>query len=294
MKFSELYSPLGNFDFSLLKDPNFKEDSVREEIILPILRGLGYSASKPYRMIRSMTLTHPFVSIGSIKKKISLVPDYVLEVDDKYAWLLEAKSPSESIVNSSHVEQAYSYAINAEIRVPHFALCNGREFVLYNVSQITPTLQLDILEIPAAWEQIRKILAPANALNYEYKLAKDFGLHLKRLGFDQMEEMAFPMTPIQNIGRIAQNQYTIGGGLNFGEEGSYCVSFDFDQKTFLGLEGKIPNDAFEILSREFDGNAQQVRFADRVYYATIFCRVGEKLEENEDEIFLPLSVTRFQ
>jgi hypothetical protein len=33
------------FDFTILDDANFKEDSVREEIIVPILTKLGYSAS---------------------------------------------------------------------------------------------------------------------------------------------------------------------------------------------------------------------------------------------------------
>ena len=37
--------PLQDFDFSLLDSSGFKEDSVREEISLPILNALGYEAS---------------------------------------------------------------------------------------------------------------------------------------------------------------------------------------------------------------------------------------------------------
>ena len=36
---------LNNFDFSILDNGDFLEDSVREEIITPILHKLGYSAS---------------------------------------------------------------------------------------------------------------------------------------------------------------------------------------------------------------------------------------------------------
>jgi hypothetical protein len=41
MKSEKLYNVLEGFNFDLLNDPNFKEDSVREEIIVPIIRGLG-------------------------------------------------------------------------------------------------------------------------------------------------------------------------------------------------------------------------------------------------------------
>jgi hypothetical protein len=34
-----------NFDWTLLKTSGFKEDSVREELIAPLLKMLGYSAS---------------------------------------------------------------------------------------------------------------------------------------------------------------------------------------------------------------------------------------------------------
>src|SRR5438093_3750123 len=49
------------FDFKLLDDPEFGEDSVREELVVPLLAALGYSASPPYRIIRSKKLEHPFV-----------------------------------------------------------------------------------------------------------------------------------------------------------------------------------------------------------------------------------------
>ena len=40
------------FDFTLLDDPGFKEDSVRGELISPLLRRLGYSASPPNQITR--------------------------------------------------------------------------------------------------------------------------------------------------------------------------------------------------------------------------------------------------
>ena len=64
MRSEKLFNPLEGFDFELLNNSEFKEDSVREEIVLPIIKALGYSAQKPNQIIRSKNLTHPFVSIG--------------------------------------------------------------------------------------------------------------------------------------------------------------------------------------------------------------------------------------
>ena len=130
--------------FNLLNDEEFREDSVREEIVLPILKGMGYNHSKPNKIRRSKKLQHPFVSIGSARKNIYLVPDYLMEVEDRYAWILEAKAPNQEILATKHVEQAYSYAVNSEIRVPYFSLCNGREFVLYHISKQDPVVHFDL------------------------------------------------------------------------------------------------------------------------------------------------------
>ena len=69
----------GDIDFkAIAEDANFKEDSVREVIILPILKQLGYGEEN---IVRSKTLIHPFLKIGSNKKReIKLIPDYLLKV----------------------------------------------------------------------------------------------------------------------------------------------------------------------------------------------------------------------
>jgi hypothetical protein len=61
-----------NFDFSLLDLPDFKEDSVREELITPLLHALGYKAYGEFQILRSKPLVHPFVMIGSKKHKINI------------------------------------------------------------------------------------------------------------------------------------------------------------------------------------------------------------------------------
>ncbi|MNK67064.1 hypothetical protein D3C87_863960 [compost metagenome] len=293
MKSKKLYNVLEGFDYDLLNNPEFKEDSVREEIILPILKELGYSSGKPNQIIRSRTLQHPFVSIGSQERKINIIPDYVFEIDGKPCWVLDAKSPSESVIKSKNVEQAYSYAIHSEIRVQFFALCNGKEFALYNISEIKPVLHFEIQALPLYWETLKSILAPEKLLSENHsKFAKDLGLHLKRLGFDDFKSLIFPYVPIVTIGQLDNKMFSISaGGLNIDKE-NYVATFDFDELVFHQLKGKIPDFAFEKLLIRDKMKRSAISFADTAFYISFDCEVGKKLEENDKEIFLPLKVNR--
>ena len=151
-----------NFDFSLLDSPDFKEDSVREELILPMLKELGYSAQGENKIHRSKSVSHPFVQTGSGKHKLTSIPDYLLEVFGKYAWVLDAKAPNEDIKTGKNVEQTYFYAIHPEIRVPIYALCNGREFILFHISHQKALLYFSLSEIEKHWNELRQLLAPEN------------------------------------------------------------------------------------------------------------------------------------
>jgi DNA modification methylase len=150
----------GQLDFrTVTTNPDFKEDSVREVIILPILRHLGYGQET---IVRSKSLNHPFLKIGSNKKiPVKLVPDYLLKVENNFAWVLDAKAPSKEIVNSEHVEQVYSYATHPEIRSIYFALCNGVQFSLFRTSNTSlPILFFNIEDIEQNWEKLAMFLSP--------------------------------------------------------------------------------------------------------------------------------------
>ena len=147
-----------DFDFKLLDTQDFKEDSVREELILPILKNLGY---KIEQIIRSKSLQHPFLKIGSKKRPVNLVPDYLLKVEENYAWVLDAKAPNELITTGEHIEQIYSYAIHPEIRTKFFALCNGREFVVFRLDSSTPEtpeLYFELRDIERYWGKLENLL----------------------------------------------------------------------------------------------------------------------------------------
>ena len=150
----------GDIDFQkIAEDKNFKEDSVREVIILPILKHLVYTEDN---IVRSKTLIHPFLKVGSNKKReIKLIPDYLLKVGDFYAWVLDAKAPNKKIVNDENVEQVYSYAVHPEICCKFFALCNGIEFSLFRTYEPTkPILFFEMSDIEEHWEKLSMYLSP--------------------------------------------------------------------------------------------------------------------------------------
>ena len=280
MRSRKHFNVLENFDFDLLKNPEFKEDAVREEIILPIIKGLGYNSNKPNQIIRSRNLIHPFVSIGSKRKKIYIVPDYLFEVNEKPVWILDAKSPTESIIKSKNVEQAYSYAIHSEVRANFFALCNGSEFVLYNINKNEPVLYFETKAIPVYWESLKSILAPEKiVVSNNLELAKDLGLHLKRLGFDKFESLIFSDVPITNLGQLDGRNFSFSIASTNIEGGKYVATFDFDLSVLHQLIGKIPDEAIQIMLEQNKENRRSVKFSDAAYFVDIDCKVGKKLEE---------------
>jgi len=149
-----------DFDFDLLRSPDFKEDSVREELILPIVKALGYSAHGENKIVRSKRLRHPFVSTGSKEVPLTNFPDYLFEVNGKFAWVLDAKGPDEEIRTGDNRQQTYFYAIHPEIDVKYFALCNGREFIIFHISQTQAVLYFSLSEIEKHWKELEKYLSP--------------------------------------------------------------------------------------------------------------------------------------
>lgn len=154
------HCPLADFDFAELDSPDFKEDSVREEIVKPVLNALGFKATGRNRIVRSKKLQHPFVKTASGKRTINIFPDYLLRVGSKYAWVLDAKDPNEEVKTGDNRDQAYFYAIHPEVRVRYYSLCNGKEFVVFAVDSSDPVLYFHVSEIAKHWQSIEALLSP--------------------------------------------------------------------------------------------------------------------------------------
>lgn len=280
------------FDFSLLDDPEFKEDSVREELIVPILRELGYSAGGPSKIIRGRNLTHPFVYIGSKQHKVNIIPDYLLEVPDGQKWILDAKSPTEDILKGRNPEQAFSYAIHPEVRAFRYALCNGRLLVVFDISKVDPILTVPVCDIEERFDEVRKYLSPIAIKNpHLHTFRPDFGILLLKIGSSPQQKQIFIPTLVQFVARIEDGKYTLFANVRFDD--IYAISFDFDDDRYDGLLRCLPKDKAEEIRLSLRKQPYSVRFTDDIPEVGIEGKLGEVIYCSEEEDYCPLIVERF-
>jgi len=143
----------GDLDFGEIESKCFNEAEVRAVIIDPILKELGFTGESVERE------KHFETQVGSKKDKVTLIPDYLMKVEDSFAWVLEAKSPDKNVVD--FVQQAYSYATHMKIRCNYFAICNGLEFVCFRTSEPdNAVLHFHICEIDEHWQALQNFLSP--------------------------------------------------------------------------------------------------------------------------------------
>ena len=276
------------FDFTVLDDPSFKEDAVREEIVAPILRKLGYRPTGLRRVQRSKALVHPFVMIGSKPHRVYIVPDYTLFLQDRPLAILDAKNPSERIVNSTHVEQAYSYAIHPEIRCDYYGLCNGRELVMYNVGRWEPVSRFRIQDVDSDWQAVR------NALNHTHlqsplplDLKRDYGTHASRAGIGKDIFIYFLDCPLKNLAKVRDNAFTATAD-HHADGVDYLVSFDFDQAHLTKLLSFLPT----RVADEIRNGLGQQPFQMALFGSIIFSchgRLGERVNSAFED-FVPIIV----
>lgn len=294
-EFEDLFK---DFDFNLLESPEFKEDAVREEIVFPILKKLGYSASSNNKIIRSKNLTHPFCYFGTKKEMVNIIPDYTFQINGENKWILDAKRPTENIISGKNVSQAYSYAIHQEIRSEIFCLCNGKEISIFNTKSHEPLLHFHIKDLKVNWNNLEMILGPEFIQKPFLKNFKlDLGLFIMRTGTETcyFDPMIFPFNTINAIAKLNENEYSVSGIFKFDHAGydhlEFMGTFDFKHKEYQELLSIMPKDLrktiSESLSRQpfkyFEVNSPKFCF-------NLFAILNDKIINNENESYLPLLV----
>lgn len=291
-------NPLEHFQFPALDDPAFKEDAVREEIIAPLLRSLGYTPTGPYRVIRSKVLTHPYVMFGSTRKKLTFVPDYTLFTEDAPRFVLDAKAPSESVTDGDNVAQVYSYAIHPEIRVWNYGLCNGRQLALFDVRSIVPRQVYNLADLSeSALLDINQKLNPRSIKDdgiLNFKLDGGIYLHIV-MDMPLDTTIIFTSVPVVNLGKISDDAYTMNVVVTDMADRELMFAFNFArdllEQLYTQLSERYCTDIREqLLSQPFiyRGAAS----SPRVY---ISCTQTTDIQfSRSGEMFIPLRVTQFR
>ncbi len=277
-----------DFNFQLLDDPGFKEDSVREEILFPILKRLGYTASGNCGIIRSKNLVHPFVKIGTQSVKINIIPDYILTYNGECIAVIDAKSPKQDIIKSSHVEQVYSYSIHPDVRVNRYGLCNGKKLVVYDVDKFEPVLEIDIKDIENKWSEVEKVLRADYIVFPEKKdFASDLGLRMIKAGLKPDVKMHFVTFDIFDIAKVEDDLYTSFSNMDTEDE-SLAVSLDYSREHLEQILSILPKEIIDEIKYELSRSPFKVMLKIPIS-VVLEARLG-KLQKGIFEEFVPFKV----
>lgn len=198
--------PIYNFD-------SMGETDVREEIIAPLLRYLGYGSSTSNNIIREQHLSYPQLSLGRRKPTDPYLrgkADYICDAGGLVKWVIEAKSPGEDL-DAIVEEQAWSYAIHPQIRAVYFVVTNGREFKLYQTnrgSNADALFECTYEQMGEKLTAIENILSPAAILRdhpmQEVDTGNPLGTGLRSIvritsGHIRFTNISIPMPPLQQM-----------------------------------------------------------------------------------------------
>ncbi len=242
------------------------------------------------KVIRSKSLKHPFIRVGTRNHPVTTIPDYTLLNDETTMFVLDAKSPKESVLNKSHIQQAYSYAIHPEIKCQEFGLCNGRQLAFFNINNAEPALLLNFDEYESRWSDIEKYLSLKYLLKTELrKFSPDFGYKLSRLGIDKNSDFIMLGVRLNLFGKVSDSLMTAGANTDLGGV-EHCASFDFPSKMLEKIVAGLP----PLLGNRFCDALKKSPFraaAGLVIELDITVRLGEETQ-GQDEKFIPLIIKK--
>lgn len=281
-------------DFNYFMDKETKEDTVREEIITPILKALGYSAFTKNKIIRSKNLEHPYVQFGTVSKKVTMIPDYLIQVENKNAFIIEAKHPREDIQRGKSPEQAYSYAIHREIKVKTYVLCNGKNFVVFDVDKREPILNLKICELEENWDSLFRELSPlAFTKPHVFNYRPDLGIRLYNWGFPPDMLVYYHNAMILDVIKLDEEYYSISLGVSF--EGECLASFDFNKSLFNDFMNQVPVNIRTSVQASL--TRQPFKYCTKKeedsFGVSFSALLSNKFEYGVDEAFMPFIVKAF-
>jgi hypothetical protein len=283
----------------------FNEMDVREEILAPLLRQLGYQAGTRNNIIREQSLRYPKAFIG--RKNPQKDPglrgkaDYICEVDRKIRWTIEAKSPA-SKITKDEIEQAYTYANHPEVRAVYFCICNGLEFQIYQTNRAPgtePLINVSYDKLNDSFDVIKNVLSPASILrdhpSQVIDLGRPIGLGLRSVvritgGHIHIINTSLNLPPFKGL------IYTIIGGAVERNENDQLVAFIKSQSPFAALQRL--NERLGLSQSEYISNDTAVSgdpAKPTIFSSTnqIHLPAGEKILDllSWREVILPLNLT---
>lgn len=167
--------------------PELNEQSVREEILAPILKALGYSSFGENQINRERTIRYPYTYLGRKGKKgeakLSAKPDYELDAGPNHRIVIEAKS-TKADISEDDIDQAYSYAAHPEVKAVIYIVTNAKTFLIfhtYNANPYEPIRTLAYSELKFLPEAF-SFLSPLSVQRHYPLPRQDFGVPIIKEG----------------------------------------------------------------------------------------------------------------
>ncbi|WP_445406868.1 hypothetical protein [Acinetobacter seifertii] len=135
----------------------FSEADVREEIINPVIKILGYSKGEFSSVDREKHVRF----LGKKSKYL----DYSCTVFKENFWIIEAKKPlKKEHFGYKEFSQALEYSIHPEINASIIVLCDGLIIELFDRDENveSPLLSFKVNDLVENFDNLRKILSPIN------------------------------------------------------------------------------------------------------------------------------------
>ncbi len=290
--------------FEQLKFDDLNETDVREEIVAPLVRSLGYRSGTKNNVIREQSLRYPRAFLGHKNPGKDPIlrgkADYILEADGKVRWVIEAKAPDVSI-GSDEIEQAWSYASHPEIRAVYFVLCNGRTLKVFQTNQgpaTGPLLEISYDDFQKMYPQIENVLGPTAVLRDHPPQKIDTGIPLGaglrsvvRItnGLIQYKQNSLGLVPLNEL------QITIADGAVERDEDGGLIAYVktiSPSKTLQELNERLGLTAFEMSSQDNTLSTDINKPTVLVYQKTITLPAGEQILDLQTwkTVTLPMNI----
>ncbi len=291
--------------FEPLRFEKLNETDVREEVIAPLIRRLRYRSGTDCDVIREQSLKYPKIFLGrkDAKKDPELrgKADYILEVDGRLRWVIEAKAP-EIPFGQDPIEQAWSYANHPEVRSIYFALCNGRELAVYRTAfgpAAEATLRVPYENFESEWQRIENLLGPV-ALRRDYpNIELDVGLPIAP-GLRSIARITNGMIRYERssiaLPVLTELQHSIRDGAVERDDGGRLVAFlrtSGPSRSLQALNERLGLDAFEMLCADTQLSTDPAVPSRFVYENVVTIPAGEKMLDLSTwrEVQIPMTMT---
>lgn len=291
--------------FESLHFEKLNETDIREEIIAPLIRILGYRSGTNNNVIREQSLRYPRAFIGRKDAKRDPLlrgkADYILEANGKVRWVIEAKAP-DATIDIDAIEQAWSYANHAEIRAVYFVLTNGKTLQIYQTNQgpnIGPIFSATYDELDLKLAKIKNILAPESILRDHPEIIPDLGEPLGpglrsfvRISNGQIK---YEKSPI-NLRVLSELQTSIAEGAIERDEQGRMIAYVRTigpSRSLQELNERLGLSTFEMLSTDRILSIDSSKPTTFQYEDTIILPKGEEVLDLNTwkNIILPINIS---